>query len=102
MLDRLTVDTFAAALGGTFTLDAGTAGTFELELTYASTHAPDAPAVGPDGVRSPFSIRFRGPSVPVLAQHTYELEHPDIGPLAIFVVPIGSDAAGTTYEAVFA
>jgi hypothetical protein len=102
MLDKLTVDDFRGAIGETFTIDAGEAGTIELELTDARTQDPSAQAVGEDGGRSPFSLRFRGPSEPVLAQQICPLENATLGRLDIFIVPIGQTAAGADYEAVFA
>jgi hypothetical protein len=101
-LSRVTVDDFAPALGQVFTIDAGEAGTIELELADARTHDPDAPAVGESGDRSPFTVTFRGPAEPVLAQQICRLENDTLGPLEIFIVPVGRDAGGTSYEAVFA
>ena len=53
------------------------------------------------GGRDPFTLVFRGPREPLLAQHTYALEHADLGVLEIFIVPIARDADGTSYEAIF-
>ena len=54
------------------------------------------------GPRSqPFSLYFRGPYPPVLPQQIYRLEHDRMGTLEIFLVPIGPDAQGMRYEAVF-
>ena len=85
-----------------FAIDAGDAGTIELELTDARTHDPAAPAVDDSGIRSPFTIRLQGPAEPVLAQQIVPLHSDALGPLEIFVVPVGSGPDGTTYEAVFA
>lgn len=51
--------------------------------------------------RQPFSLTFRGPSNPVLAQRIYALENETLGTLEIFLVPIGPDKQGMQYEAVF-
>jgi hypothetical protein len=40
---------------------------------------------------------FRGPSLPVLPQRIYALEHRTLGRLEIFLVPIGAGQ----YEAIF-
>ena len=101
MLEALTAETFASAVGDTFTLDAGEAGRLELELRESRLHDPDAPASDASGVRSPFSLLFLGPADPVLPQRIYRLEHESLGPLEIFIVPVGRDESGTTYEAVF-
>lgn len=101
MLERLTAESFAAAVGDAFVLDAGDAGPLELELLEARLHHPDAPAVDESGERAPFSLLFLGPADPVLPQRIYRLEHESVGPLEIFIVPVGRDQSGTTYEAVF-
>ena len=105
MLERLTADSFAPAVGDTFAVDAGDAGdagSLGLELIESRLHEPDRPAEDDAGRRAPFSLLFRGPPDPLLSQRIYRLEHPDIGPLEIFIVPIGRDESGSTYEAVFA
>lgn len=59
--------------------------------------------VGPEhpGRRRPFSLRFRGPSAPVLDPVTHRLVHARLGELEIFLVPIATEPAGLLYEAVF-
>jgi hypothetical protein len=39
---------------------------------------------------------------PFLPQGLYHLDHPVMGELELFLVPIGADRDGVTYEAVFA
>ncbi len=51
--------------------------------------------------RTPFAVVLRGPHAPVLPQRTYQLSHPALGTFALFLVPIGPDAEGMRYEAVF-
>jgi hypothetical protein len=101
MLDGLTADSFAPAVGETFVLDAGDAGRLHLELLESRLQYPDAPAADASGARAPFTLLFRGPVEPILPQRIYRLEHDSVGPIEIFIVPVGSDEAGTTYEAVF-
>jgi hypothetical protein len=48
-----------------------------------------------------FSAFFYGPANFFLAQQTYELVHPGMGEMYIFLVPIGQDQRGIKYEAVF-
>ena len=51
--------------------------------------------------RHAFSLVFRGENIQTPQQSIYELEHPKLGQLALFLVPIGSDQHGMRYEAVF-
>lgn len=48
-----------------------------------------------------FSIFFSGPGDRCLPQKTYALEHDQMGAFDIFLVPIGRDDRGYSYEAVF-
>lgn len=102
MLDALTVDAFTPAVGEVFVLHDEQAGRLDLELLEAGTIDRDAPASGADGIRSPFSLLFRGPSEPTLPQRIYRIEHEAIGAQEIFLVPVARDAAGVHYEAIFA
>jgi hypothetical protein len=101
MLDRLTVESFAPTVGELYALDDDELGRLELELLEARTHAPGAPPTDAGGVRSPFSLLFRGPREPVMPQRIRRLEHGALGRLELFLVPVGQDEAGTRYEAVF-
>jgi hypothetical protein len=96
VLDRLTVETFAPAIGDAFAVHGATPEALRLELVEAR---PQGSAAA--GARAPFSLLFRGPAEPLLPQRTYRLEHPGLGLLEIFLVPVGRDATGTDYEAVF-
>ncbi len=91
-LDELEAATFEPHVGEPFAIDA--AGV-TLALEEVTTLA-----VRPGG-RDPFSLLFRGPAEPVLAQAIYPLEHAQVGTLEIFVVPLGVDAGGARYEAIF-
>ena len=48
-----------------------------------------------------FSTFFRGPSNAFLPQNTYEVTHPQMGEMLIFLVAIGQNEKGYEYEAVF-
>jgi uncharacterized protein DUF6916 len=90
----LTVDSFAPHVGERFALpEQGR----ELELIEARAH----PGEPPPGRRAPFALLFRSPVEPILEQRTYEFEHPELGALAIFIVPVGRDDTGIRYEAIF-
>jgi hypothetical protein len=54
------------------------------------------------GRRQPFALRFRGPSSPVLEHITHAVAHAEMGRFELFLGPVGADADGIVYEAVFA
>lgn len=51
--------------------------------------------------RQPFSLLFTGPAAPALPQCTYRLAHAQMPALDIFLVPVGADASGVRYQAIF-
>ena len=61
---------------------------------------PTGPPLLPGG-REPFALAFRGPVSELLPQAIYRLESDVFEPLEIFLVPIGRDSEGITYEAIF-
>jgi hypothetical protein len=97
MTTELTLDAFAPAVGETFTVGEEGGTTVDLLLVEATAQeaAPQAP-------RPPFSLLFHGPVEPFLPQATYRFVHPSLGEMGIFIVPLGRDEHGTTYEALFA
>ena len=48
-----------------------------------------------------FSITFRGPEDIFMPQQTYTLEHEQMDAFEVFLVPVGRDASGYQYQAVF-
>ena len=96
MLDKVTKQTFEPIKGGVFELVLGEGRTIPLELSAVLGTGLQGAAS-----REQFSLHFRGPSTPVLPQKIYRLQHPDLGALDIFLVPIRRDSSGMTYEAVF-
>ena len=94
-------DDFSGRVGETFVATAlGDAATAPVTLTLAgATQHETLGGPGPDGVqRRQFSLVFTGPADQPLAQSTYDLAHDDLGPIALFLVPIGAGR----YEASFA
>jgi hypothetical protein len=99
-LASVTSETFAQQVGTAFAVTAevqgGVAGALALTLvdvTAAGTGSPEG--------RAPFAVIFRGPATPLLSQQIVPLDHFELGGLALFLVPIGVDADGARYEAVF-
>jgi len=99
-LDRLTVADFSSHIGSAFRMHTGPGQSVEVELIEATSfvHAPDAAPKG-----RPFNLLFRGPhpACDRLSQQIYVFEHPAVGTMEIFVVPLGPDEKGMRFEAVF-
>jgi hypothetical protein len=93
-LATLTAADFAPRKGEAFTLS-GPAGAMEITLT--NVHELGASL----RERKAFSVHFLGPAQPIMPQSIYRLENPAMGPLDIFLVPLGPRDGGMRYEAVF-
>jgi hypothetical protein len=99
-LERLTRQDFEPRQGSIFRLIPAAGAPRDLVLVQVESLAPEnAP---PGSGREPFSLVFRDPGAPgFYHQAIYRLEHPDLGALELFLVPIGPDAQGMRYQAVF-
>jgi hypothetical protein len=69
------------------------------EVNAITDTGPRDPRVGQR--RTPFSLIFRGPPAVLLPQRIYRLEHATLGAFELFIVPLGPDAQGLRYEAIF-
>jgi hypothetical protein len=49
----------------------------------------------------PFSLILAGPAAPALPQASYSVQHPRLGRVDLFLVPIARNATATQYEATF-
>ena len=114
MLDKLTLDDFRERLGETFVVtprDAQGApverDAFRAELRRAepspySDHKRTEGEAAPDvRVREPFSIEFHARTPHHVPQQMFVVAHESMGTFDLFLVPLGPDAEGQRYEAVF-
>jgi hypothetical protein len=85
-LETLTAADFAPHLHERFAVSPDGGPPLQLEL---------AEVTGAGG--RPFSVVFRGPGEPLLAQRIHRIEHPALGALDLFLVPVGPGR----YEAIF-
>jgi hypothetical protein len=101
MVDFPTRIAFEECLGERFQIVGVAEATLEMELVQVTQPAPTW--TRRDGGKSdrPFSLVFRAPSAPALPQAMYPVVNERLGSHMIFLVPIGCDQAGMTYEAVF-
>ena len=91
-----TLARFEPLIGSRFTLRLDDAAALPAQLIDA--HA--SPGAGLAD-RPPFSLTFEAPAEPALPQRIYRLEHPQLDPLDIFLVPVARTATALQYEAVF-
>jgi hypothetical protein len=87
-------DEFAAVLNTGFRVTLEGADAIELELAEVSELISARR-------QEMFSILFRGPLQTPLAQRIYRMENAQLGEIELFIVPVGMDEAGYSYEAVF-
>ena len=50
---------------------------------------------------APFSLTLSGPRSPLLPQASYAVQHPVLGTVQLFMVPVGQDEQSTQYEVTF-
>ncbi len=101
-LESLTAGSFDEHVSTVFRLqNAGEPLPLELVEVQRASYADDPAAVGPHGRREPFSLVFRGPPTPYAPQGTHQLQHDSLGRIDLFLVPLGPDASGMRYQAVF-
>lgn len=93
----LVFEDFADKLGHDFALDGADVPAIPLSLVEAAA-LPNRQKLG---ARPPFSLVFLGKDPRVLPQRIYRLQHPALGELEIFLVPVGRNEHGVNYQATF-
>lgn len=98
MLASLRLETFEPCRDQVFELQRP--GAEPLPLVLAEVNRLGKPGEGWE--RQPFSLLFRHPGERRhLPQGTFALDHATLGRLEMFLVPLGPDALGMRYEAIF-
>jgi hypothetical protein len=88
---------FAGHVNETFSVAVGDS-SVDMALVEAKRHKPRQVA----GLRfEPFALYFRSQNQVILPQKIYSFRNPGLGQVDIFIVPIGREAGGIVYEAVF-
>ena len=96
----LTEEEFSQHVNTKFRVNVESAEPVELELIEVKSYAnKNKPGEQPGMER--FSLFFRGPLDAFLQQATYSLSHEEMGSFDIFLVPLGREEKGYSYEAVF-
>jgi uncharacterized protein DUF6916 len=96
---QLTKSTFDPCLKSCFQV--GLADGRRVKLCLTEVVDLGAKGQSPGSRRVPFALYFRGPGDTCLPQRIYAFDHERLGTLEIFIVPIGRDADGYQYEAIF-
>ena len=98
MTNQLTFQNFSKHFNTTFQIHYGVETPLDVKLIDIKEIGGESSS--PD--RKPFSLVFRSADREnYLIQQIYTFEHPEIGKLEIFIVPIGPDDQGMRYEAIF-
>lgn len=69
-----------------------------IELQLVETEPLSTRAGAP---RRSFRLRFRSAERHAVPQRIYPLDHPVMGRMDVFLVPVGPDAIGMQYDAIF-
>jgi len=95
-MDLLTIDHFSGCVNETFT-----AALNEGEIEFVLVEARPIEARMANAARVPFSLLFRNTAVFLFPQQIYQMRHPRIGEVGIFLVPIAREREGFLYQALF-
>lgn len=98
-LETVTLETFTPLIGTEFIIQLNQHESLPLRLSELKPLGH-----GVTGGRNPFALLFHHPPLPknaYLPQGTYTLHHINAGAIALFLVPLGPDAEGMRYEAIF-
>ena len=90
----LTHETFSALLNTKFNVEVNEAQQVELELSEVSE-------LKLSDRQEQFSIVFIGPNQVFLGQGMQRFNHERMGSFELFLVPVGQDARGYSYQSVF-
>jgi hypothetical protein len=96
----LTIEFFAPLVGSEFRTKSGDGSEQTLVLESAKPYEKREESRNGLSRREPFTLVFRG-SETILPQQIYAMHHATAGSVDIFIVPVGRDARGTQYEAIF-
>ena len=100
MLHEVTHSLFVKHVGDVFQLETAPGHIVEAKLIEATLLPGSQPLKATDR-RAPFSLVFRVSSDGETRQRIYPLEHPSLGRLEIFLVPVGREAGATLFQAIF-
>ena len=94
-LDKVTCEEFAACLNQDFAIILAD-GALLLQLSEVRPLGKR-----PESLRDPFALTFLGRAGLRLPQSIYKMRNATLGEMEIFLVQLGVDQTGSTFEAVF-
>ena len=95
-MDLLTLEHFSGCVNETFT-----AALNEGEIEFVLVEARPLQVPMQNLIRAPFSLLFRNTAVFLFPQQIYQMRHPSLGEVGIFLVPIAREREGFLYQATF-
>ena len=95
MTQEITHKSFESIIGESVDIEAGEAA-FQAEIEDVSLLHRQ-----PGQERQPFSVVLQARDGINHGQQMYQLNHPDLGDLSLFLVPLGPGEGGMRYEAIF-
>jgi hypothetical protein len=95
-MDLLTLDHFSGCVNETFT-----AALNEGEIEFVLVEARAIEQRMANTMRAPFSLLFRNSALFLFPQQIYQMRHPKIGEVGIFLVPVAREREGFLYQALF-
>ena len=95
-MELMTLEHFAGCVNETFyaALNDG-------EIEFVLVEARPVKMQFPNQARTPFSLLFRNTALFLFPQQIYQMRHPRIGEVGIFLVPIAREREGFLYQAIF-
>ncbi|HVF98468.1 MAG TPA: hypothetical protein VND68_01410 [Chloroflexia bacterium] len=102
MLENFTVATFSPHVGDKFRVFYNPSSALELTLTSAEEFGTQsAKEWSQASGRAPFTLTLLGPVQEFLPQGLYRVEHDELEPFEVFIVPLGPGEGGLLYEIIF-
>jgi len=95
MLKGVTHESFESIVGQTVGLKTGDT-SFQADVKSVRLLRQN-----PSQERQPFSVELQAHDTENHGQQMYQLSHPDLGDLSLFLVPVGPGDGGMCYEIVF-
>jgi hypothetical protein len=95
MLEKITHKSFESIVGETVDLKAG-------DVSFrADVESVNLLRQNPGQGRQSFSVELQAHDATNHGQQMYQLSHPNLGDLSLFLVPVGPGESGMCYEIVF-